>query len=85
MDLEDSAENVMCRTDRCYDEAYKSPMPQELQYLSKLFAMCCDGVNSFIAQASIINYYNTKSQMGGKTLLLSFGLFISSNSNPPNL
>lgn len=52
-------------TNRCYDENRKSIMPTELQDLAEYFSLLCSGVKSFQASASIVNYYNTKSRMGG--------------------
>ena len=56
-------------TDRCYDEDHKSMMPVELQRLSEYFALLYSNVKTFRSSASIINYYNGKSRMGGETIL----------------
>jgi alkylated DNA repair protein alkB family protein 1 len=67
-------------TERSYDEACKSDMPSLVGYLSTMFArtsMLLEPTTkspSFTPSASIVNYYNTKSLMGGHRDDLEFAM-----------
>lgn len=57
-------------TARAYQEGAKSPMPLLLEEVASVFAhtslaVCANTSTKFTASASIVNYYNTKSIMGG--------------------
>jgi alkylated DNA repair protein alkB homolog 1 len=66
-------------TARTYHEGAKSPMPRILEDISRLFAETSFMVekslsHTFTGTASIVNYYNLKSTMGGHRDDLEFAL-----------
>lgn len=55
-------------TARAYREEQKSSLPSSLIRLSQMFALggSISGLNTFVPSACIVNYYNSKSKMGGE-------------------